>query len=69
MKFVFSIITLNFMGVHSGVQPYLESNRLNFEKRISDSGIKIEFVYILLKFLFIFYFFFAEKAQERMTKS
>ena len=48
------------MGVHSGVQPYLESNCLNFEKRISDSGIKIEFVYILLKFLFIYFFFCRE---------
>ena len=50
MKFVLSIITPNFMGVHSGVQPYLESNLLNLKKRISDSGIKIEFVNILLNF-------------------
>ena len=68
MKFVLSIITLNFMGVHSGVQPYLESNRLNLKKRISDSGIKIEFVFILLYFLFILFSREGSRTDDEVVK-
>lgn len=68
MKFVLSIITLNFMGVHCGVQSHLESNCLNFEKRISDSGIKIEFVYILLNLLFISFFREGSRTDDEVVK-